>query len=167
MSLFVRRPPSAHPSDHKKLLLTLFLSNVWPGANTVGSILYNVYTLGQNALGQNCIGPRSDVGCRTRAMSGEVFYGRTVRRSEGSRMAKGIVGRQTADGRKFLLLFKTARITNTNVSFNSIKLLDCSTEGGFSVNKLILKSLTCKLGFSVKNGYSKHVLVRQNCIPKV
>ena len=28
-------------------------------------------------------------------MSGEVFYGRTVRRSEGSRTAKGIVGRRT------------------------------------------------------------------------
>ena len=32
---------------------------------------------------------------RTRAMSGEVFYGLTVRRSEGSRTAKGIVGRRT------------------------------------------------------------------------
>ena len=28
-------------------------------------------------------------------MSGEVFYGRTVRRSEGSQTAKGIVGRRT------------------------------------------------------------------------
>ena len=57
----------------------------------------------------------SDVGRRTRAMSGEVFYGRKVRRLEGSRTAKGIVGRQTADGgrrtadgRKLLLLFRTA-----------------------------------------------------------
>ena len=28
--------------------------------------------------------------------TGEVFYGRTVRRSEGSRTAKGIVGRRMA-----------------------------------------------------------------------
>ena len=48
------------------------------------------------------------VGRRTRAMSGEVFYGRTVRQLEGSRTAKGIVGRRTADERKFLLLFRTA-----------------------------------------------------------
>ena len=40
-------------------------------------------------------------------MSREVFYGRSVRRSEGSRTAKGIVGRRMADGRKFLLLFRT------------------------------------------------------------
>ena len=41
-------------------------------------------------------------------MSGEVFYGRLVGRSEGSRTAKGIVGRRMADGLKFLLLFRTA-----------------------------------------------------------
>ena len=41
-------------------------------------------------------------------MSGEVFYGCTVRRLEGSRTVKGIVGRRTADGWKFLLLFRTA-----------------------------------------------------------
>ena len=42
-------------------------------------------------------------------MSREVFYGRSIRPSKGSRMAKGIVGWRTADGRKFLLLFRTAR----------------------------------------------------------
>ena len=36
-------------------------------------------------------------------MSGEVFYGRSVCQSEGSRTAEGIVGRWTADGLKFLL----------------------------------------------------------------
>ena len=98
-SLFVRRPPirppSAHPSDHKKLFLTLSLSDVqrptWCQSYTI------------------CIGPRLDIGCRTGAMSREVFYGRSVRRSEGSRTAKGIVRRRTADGRKFLLLFRTAQ----------------------------------------------------------
>ena len=42
MSLFVRRLPSAHPSDHKKLLLTLPLSDIrrptWdlgPGVNHI------------------------------------------------------------------------------------------------------------------------------------
>ena len=40
------------------------------------------------------IGPRSDLQSRTRAMSGEVFYGRTVRWLEGGRTAKGIVGRR-------------------------------------------------------------------------
>ena len=64
-----------------------------------------------------CIGPRSDVGRRTGAMSGEVFYGRSVRRSEGSRTAKGIVGRRTADRLKFLLLFRTARTFYVNSSF--------------------------------------------------
>ena len=43
-------PPTDGPSDHKKLLLTLPLSDVRPGANTVGSILYDVYTLGQNTV---------------------------------------------------------------------------------------------------------------------
>ena len=42
-------------------------------------------------------------------MSGEVFYGRTVHKSEGSRTAKSIVGRRMADGQKFLLLFRTAQ----------------------------------------------------------
>ena len=37
-------PPTDGPTDHKKLLLTLPLSDVRPGANTVGSILYDVYT---------------------------------------------------------------------------------------------------------------------------
>ena len=41
-------------------------------------------------------------------MSGEVFYGWSVRRSEGSQTAKGIVGRRRGDGRMFLLLFRTA-----------------------------------------------------------
>ena len=41
-------------------------------------------------------------------MSGEVFYGRSVCQLEGSRTAEGIVGRQTADGGKFLPLFRTA-----------------------------------------------------------
>ena len=36
-------------------------------------------------------------------MSGEVFYGRTVRRSEGSRTAKGIVGWQTVGSFYFFL----------------------------------------------------------------
>ena len=51
------------------------LSDVRPGANTVGSILYNVYPLGQNTLGQ--------------ILSGEVFM---VGRSVGRRG----VGRQRA-----------------------------------------------------------------------
>ena len=38
-------------------------------------------------------------------MSGVVFYGQTVRQSEGSRTAKDI-----ADGWKFLLLFRTAHV---------------------------------------------------------
>ena len=42
-SLFVRRPLSDHPSDHKKLLLTLPLSDVrpptWGQSYKVGSIL--------------------------------------------------------------------------------------------------------------------------------
>ena len=36
-------------------------------------------------------------------MSGEVFYGRSVRRSEGSRTAKGIVGRRTDESFYFFL----------------------------------------------------------------
>ena len=54
-------------------------------------------------------------------MPEEVFYGWSVRRSEGSRTAKGIVGQRTADGRKFLLLFRTAhrlmeaRLKTTNL----------------------------------------------------
>ena len=44
-------------------------------------------------------------------MSGEVFYGRSVRQSEGSWTAKGIVGQRSADGRKFLLLFRTTLST--------------------------------------------------------
>ena len=59
-------PPSAHPSAHSK----------------------------------HCIGLTSlylpQVGRRTRAMSGKVFYGRTVRWLEGSRTAKGIVRRRRA-----------------------------------------------------------------------
>ena len=43
-------------------------------------------------------------------MSGEVFYGRTVRRSEGSWMAKGIVGWRTADIWKFLLFFRNTQL---------------------------------------------------------
>ena len=35
------------------------------------------------------IGPRSDVGGRTVAKSGEVFYGRSICRLEGGRTAKG------------------------------------------------------------------------------
>ena len=38
-------------------------------------------------------------------MSGEVFYGWTVRRSKGGRTAKGIVGRRMADSWMFLLFF--------------------------------------------------------------
>ena len=79
-------------------------SDVPPGANTVGKS----YTM--------CIGPRSVVGCRIGAMSREVVYGWSVRRSEGSRTAKGIVGRRTVDGRKFLLLFRTAlKILDNNI----------------------------------------------------
>ena len=52
------------------------------------------------------------VGRRTGAMSGEVFYGRSVRWLEGSRTAKGIVGRRTADGWKLLLLLRTALSIN-------------------------------------------------------
>ena len=59
------------------------------------------------------------VGRRTGAMSGEVFYGRSVGRSvcrsEGSLTVEGIVGRQTADGRKFWLLFRTAQINRKMV----------------------------------------------------
>ena len=40
-------------------------------------------------------GPRSDVGHWTGAMSGEVFYGRLICRSEGIRTVEGIVGRRT------------------------------------------------------------------------
>ena len=88
--------PSAHPFDHKNLSwhCPCPLSDVLPAANTVGSILYDVYTLGQNTLGQiykhvfilsiyyalKCkhrigLTPlyRPQVGRRTRAMSGEVF----------------------------------------------------------------------------------------------
>ena len=46
------------------------------------------------------------VGRQIGAMSGEVFYGRSV----GSRTAEGRVGRRTADGRKFLLIFRTAHL---------------------------------------------------------
>ena len=43
------------------------------------------------------------VGRQTGAMSGEVFYGRSVRRLEGSRTVKGIVGRWT-DGSFYFFL---------------------------------------------------------------
>ena len=60
------------------------------------------------------------------AKSGEVFYGR----SEGGQNAKGGVGRRTAEGRKFLLLFRSARFTllfliivlyDDNLRINSIE----------------------------------------------
>ena len=85
-SLFVRRPPF-RPTI-KRLILTLSLSDVRPGAS---------------------IGPRLDVGRQTGAMSREVFYGRSVRRSEGS---------WTAEGRKFLLLFRTAHFFLSNIAKN-------------------------------------------------
>ena len=83
-------PPSAvRPSVLPKKFSWLCPS-VRPGANTVGSILYS----GANPI--QCL------------LSGEVFYGRSVCRSEGSRTSEGIVVRQTADGWKFWLLFRTA-----------------------------------------------------------
>ena len=39
-------PPSAQPSDHKKLSLTLSLSDVRPGANPIRYLHYNIWTLG-------------------------------------------------------------------------------------------------------------------------
>ena len=110
-SLFVRRPLSAHSSDHKNFSwhCPCRSSDIQPGANTLGSILYS------GANPKQCLHfrakhfkasigtTRSDVGRRTRAMSGEVFYGQTVRRSEGSRAAKGIVGRRTVGSFYFFL----------------------------------------------------------------
>ena len=68
-------------------------------ANTVGSILYDVYTLGQIykhvLIFSICIGPRMNVG---QGQCQEIFYGPSVRRSEGTWVAKGIVGRRMADG---------------------------------------------------------------------
>ena len=113
------------------------LSDVQPGTNTVGSILYNVYPLGQNTLGQNTLG---QIYKHVVILSNDTSYridptvlapGRTsgkgnVRRSflwsdnpsvggesDGSRTG---VGREsdgeghcrTADGWKCLLLFRTA-----------------------------------------------------------
>ena len=46
------------------------------------------------------------------AKSGEVFYGQLVYRSEGGWTAEGGVGRRKADGRKFLLLFRTAQLAS-------------------------------------------------------
>ena len=60
------------------------------------------------------------VGRRTETMPREVFYDRSVCRSEGSRKAKGIFGRQTADGRKFLLLFRTACCKAHSVVFFTV-----------------------------------------------
>ena len=97
--LFAVRPP-VRP---KKFFLTLPLrptSAIRPGANTAGPILYDVYTLGQNTVWPQ-------VGRRTGAMSGEVFNGR----SEGSR---------TADGRKFLPLFRSALFCA--LSFSCLKI---------------------------------------------
>ena len=97
-SLFVRPPPSAHPSDHKKLLLTMSLSDArcrtWCSKHRTGLT--------------HCIGTRSDVGCRTGAMSGEIFNGRLVRRSVGQRgvgqrRALSDGGRQTGGSFYFFL----------------------------------------------------------------
>ena len=106
-SLFVRRQLSALPSNQKKL--SWLSPSVRPPPSNLGSIQYS----GVNPkFALNCIGlapgPRSDVGRRRGAMSGEVSYGRSVCRSEGSRTVEGIVRWRTADGRKFWLLFKTA-----------------------------------------------------------
>ena len=107
MSLFLRRPPSAHSSDHKKVFLTLPLSDVKPGANTIKWVGPILYTLGQNSLPNSlgttvyiglAPGRRSEVGGRTGAMSGEVEGG-------GWRGEGGQRQWRTADGEKFFLLF--------------------------------------------------------------
>ena len=73
----VRRPQSAHPSDHKKLLLTLSLSDIRPGANTLYRIDPTMRTWP----------------AKLRATSDTILAARHCR---------------TADGLKFLLLFRTA-----------------------------------------------------------
>ena len=88
-------PPSAHPSDHKKLYLTLPLSDIRPGANPIkwGQSYTDVYTPHQG-------GPQ----------------GGPIRRSEGGgRTMKGKGGRRRADRRKFLLLFSNTHLCNTHL----------------------------------------------------
>ena len=65
-------------------------------------------------------------------MSGEVFYGQRVRRSEGSRTAKGIVGRQMADSWKFLLCFSITRFLEVN-NPKIIKSISCITAALISI----------------------------------
>ena len=85
-------PPSALPSDNKKLPLTLPMPDLqrptWGQSSKVGSIL--LY-------------------CSS---------GGPIRRSEGGgRMAEGVGRRQTADEWKFLLLFRTARLNTPFIFF--------------------------------------------------
>ena len=89
--------------NHKKLFLTLSMSDVRPGANTVGSILYDIYTLGQNTLGQNALGQNT---------LGQIYVKRSFLWSVGPSVGGESDGKghwRTADGRKFLLLFRTAQ----------------------------------------------------------
>ena len=93
-SLFALLPPSALPSDQKKF--SRLYPSVRPPPSDLGPILYS----GANPkFALKCIGltpgPRSDVRRRTGAMSGEVFYGRSVsRRGVGRRRALSDGGRR-------------------------------------------------------------------------
>ena len=95
-----------------------------------------------------CIGPRWDVGRRTGAMSGEVFYGLSVCRSEGHQTAEGIVGQRTADRRKFLPLFRTA--LNFYQSINSKRCVSIKNDKScfFTVHLSISSFLPFSLSLS-------------------
>ena len=110
MSLFLHRPPSAQPSDHKKLYLTLPLSEVQ--RPTWGQSSSDVYTLGQNSLPNSFDRKIISMFLVTintphlgdpRPYQGAPSGGR--RAEGGGRTTKGRGGQRTADGRKFLLLF--------------------------------------------------------------
>ena len=93
MSLFVRRPPSAHPSAHKKLSLTLPLSAVRPGANPI-----NCFALKCKHLYR--IDPTYFIGLAPgrRAEVGQVQYQEKYWVEGGGRTADNEGQWQTADG---------------------------------------------------------------------
>ena len=82
-------PPSAHPSDHKKLYLTLLLSDVRRGANPIQMFIILLIRGAQGTIR----GALKEAPSRGR------------RAEDGGRTTKGKGGRRTADRRKFLLLF--------------------------------------------------------------
>ena len=118
--------PSVRP---KTILLTLPLSDLQ--RLTWGQSYTDFYILGQIYKHVIIFALKCKNLYRTVAKSGEVFYGRSVCRSEGGQMTEwnggrrtADGGRRTADGRKFLPLFRTALLnTAKNVQiYNPQKL---------------------------------------------